>query len=603
MTRHFGLRALATFLFAACGGSKPVPAPTPAPAPTPIADTHPVKEPPAHDLAPTPTEGKEPAVPARPDSPPEFFAPPWKSVGVGQTISFSVAAIDQDLDETAVTVTRMPASATFDAITQTITWTPTKADMPKASFTVGATTGPITWRGNDVAGTAAATTSFEIAVVKKKQPAPTAPVQGLAAEALFTIRQPARLVQVNQDWPFDAMLARSQELFRATLPADAVAKLGPADKAAAYGEFLKGMADTHQNPRLDPASPSFDKKAFGDPKSWKIVAVRPRLDKKFEELRIVYQATRAAEPVFAMFRVRPVLDLPTLPPEARALNNKAFLQIVWNRLFTRAGALDPRWAKDAKGHGKAVAALVKDVMTFEDKSQPWAKTGFVALPTEARMGGGSSRNADGSYKAGDGWAWSVQKPMLAADGTQRWVNIGIPGFWTQAVAAADGKSWVPKCAPRFDGADPAHAAGYEILCRKALGFVDQPDTSSGKVTVAKIDATNLFVEHKRVHAVAKLALEDGRRDLGEENGMTCAQCHIRNFGVRDYADASTIDPSAGTPSSPNRPIATLNFQIIPTDTWQAYTLEFMQDQECKGAAAFEQQLGQKSSLGCPLQPK
>ena len=33
-----------------------------------------------------------------------------------------------------------------------------------------------------------------------------------------------------------------------------------------------------------------------------------------------------------------------------------------------------------------------------------------------------------------------------------------------------------------------------------------------------------------------LALEDGRRDIGEENGMTCSQCHIRNFGMHDYAD-------------------------------------------------------------------
>jgi hypothetical protein len=599
MTRHFGTRAaLAALVFAACGGKKPTPTPTPRP---PIADTMPSRpEPPASpDMPPEPAKPEAPPAPASTHAP-EFFAPNWTQVGVGQTISFSVAVIDQDLDETAVTVTKMPASARFDPITQTITWTPTKADMPKATFTVGATTGPITWKGNDVAGTNATTKTFEIAVTKQKQPAPVAAVQGLNVEALFTIRQPDRLAQVNKDWPFDAMLARTEELFRSTFAPEVAAKLGKVDKAIAFHEFLKGLADTHQNPRLDPDSPAFDKAAFGDPKSWKIVTVRPRLDKKFEEVRIVYQATKAHEPVFAMFRIRPVIDVPTLPPEARLLNNKALLQIVWNRLFTKAGALDPRWAKDQKAHGKAVAALVKDVMTFEDKSQPWAKTGFVALPTEARMGGGSARNPDGSYKSGDGWAWGVEKPMLGADGTQHWVDIGIPGFWTQAVPSPDGKTWAPKCAPRFDAADPAHAAGYEILCRKALGFVDQPDTSSGKVAVAKIDATNLFVEHKNVHSVAKLALTDGRRDLGEENGMTCAQCHIRNFGVRSYKDLATVDPSAGTPAAPNHPIDTLNFQIIPTETWQAYTLEFMQDQECKASVAFVQQLGQTSSLVCPL---
>ena len=58
----------------------------------PVADTHPAKEPPA-DLPPTPSETKPEPPPARPDSPPEFFAPAWKTVGIGQTISFSVAAI------------------------------------------------------------------------------------------------------------------------------------------------------------------------------------------------------------------------------------------------------------------------------------------------------------------------------------------------------------------------------------------------------------------------------------------------------------------------------------------------------------------------------
>ena len=46
------------------------------------------------------------------------------------------------------------------------------------------------------------------------------------------------------------------------------------------------------------------------------------MDKKFHELRLVYQAVKAPEPVFAMFRVRPVQDSPTLPPEAKAENNK-----------------------------------------------------------------------------------------------------------------------------------------------------------------------------------------------------------------------------------------------------------------------------------------
>jgi hypothetical protein len=218
------------------------------------------------------------------------------------------------------------------------------------------------------------------------------------------------------------------------------------------------------------------------------------------------------------------------------------------------------------------------------------------------MGGGSRRGPDGGYASGDGWAWSVQKPMPTADGaSQAYVNIAIPGFWTQAVPSPDGKAWIPACAPRFSPDDPNHAPGYEVLCRKALGFVDQPEVDgAGKVTSAKRDAANLFVEHKKVHAVAKLALDDARRDHGEENGMTCAQCHIRNFGVRDYGDPATADPSKGTPRAHNHGLATLNFQITPTTTWEAFTREVLADQQCKGKAALEQVLGAPSGLTCPL---
>jgi hypothetical protein len=482
----------------------------------------------------------------------------------------------------------MPASATFDALTQTITWTPTAKDMPAGEFTVGATTGPIAWKDGNVSGTRAEVKTLSIPVVAKKQPIPVAPVQDAVAETLLTIRQAARLEQVNKDYPFDVMLATGAALFRTTFADDAQAKLGaPLDKATAYKQFLQGLAETHKNPRLDPDDARFDKAAFGDPASWKIIAVRPRLDKAFMELRVVYQATRAPEPVFAMFRLRPTVDIPTLPPDARAHNNEVFVGMVTKRFFAK-GKLDPRWMKDARGHGKAVAAFVKDVVTYAEKDRPTARGAFVALPTEARLGGGSARNPDGSYKSGDGWAWSVQKPMLAAiGGSQAYVNIGIPGFWTAVTPApspADPakKIWKPVCAPRFDPDDAGHAKGYEVLCRKAQGFVDLPGDKAGAVVTAKLDAENLFIEHKKQWSVEKLALDDGRRDLGEENGMTCAQCHIRNFGVHTYADRGNVDPDAGAPST-NHPIATLNFQIVPTAQWSEYALEFMKDQACKAA--------------------
>ncbi len=575
---------LAVAGLAACGGGKAAPAkPDPAPIPTPTP-------------APTPSPGGGdldalPPAPPVADRAPEVFAPPWKAVGVGQTASFSTAAIDQDLDEVRVEVISMPASARFDALTQTVTWKPTKKDLPGGEFVVAV---------YDLTHGGRQDVTWKIPVARRKVNPPVAPWAGPAAELLFTIRDPRRLEATGKALPFDQLLAKSATMFRATLPAEAQAKLGPVDARALHRSFLASLARTHRNPRLDPASPEFDEVAFGDPAAWKLVTVRPRVDKKFHELRLVYRAVKAPEPVFAMFRVRAVWDVPTLPPEARIENNKVFAELLWKHLLTADGGLDPRLEKDARAHGAKVAAFVTELLAYKG-AQPWAQAGFIALPTEARMGGGSARNPDGSYLSGDGWAWSVQKPMVSADGTsQRFVEIGIPGFWTMAVPSADGGSWVGKCAPRFDPDHPRHVAGYEALCRKALGFVDLPAVEGGKVTPAKIDAINLFVDHKRGPAADLLAIDDARRDHGEENGMTCAQCHMRNFGVRDYGDPATADPRAGTPRAPNRALPTLNFQIVPTERWEAFTLEVMQDQECKAKVHLEAALGKAPKLDCKL---
>jgi hypothetical protein len=597
MTRVFGKVAAPglALALAACGSKQNPPGPGPTPPPAPPAEVAPPPAPPPAPPAPPPA-------PPPVDHPPVTFAPAWTTVGVGQPIAFSVAAIDPDGDEVASVVTQMPASAHFDPLTQTVTWMPTKADMPRGSFTIGTAEGPITWKdGNMQAGGKMTVRTVEIAVVKKKQPTPTAPDAGPVAEDLLTVRQAARLAQVNRDWPFDKMLVTTAGMFKDTLP-PAMAKALPrrADKQALYRSFLKSLAETHGNPRVDPDDAAFDKKAFGDPRAWKIIAVRPRIDKAFEEVRVVYMNVRSPEPAFAMFRLRPVQDAADLPPEARAFNNKAFLQIVWKRLLTRDGRLNPRWARDARGHGRAVAALVKDVLTFKDKRQPWAHGAFLALATAARLGGGSTRNPDGSYKSGDGWAWGVMKPLPAQGGKgQAWTDLGFPGFWTKAVPTADGKGWMPACAPRYDAADPKHAAGFEGLCRKAKGFVDLPAMAGGKVTSGKLDAVNLYGDYKTHGEVDNLPLRDGRRDLGEENGMTCAQCHTRAFGVHTWADLGNVDPTAGPPST-NHALPTLSFQIVPTDHWAPFTLDFMKLQECRGAAAFETYLGKKSGLGCPL---
>ena len=128
------------------------------------------------------------------------------------------------------------------------------------------------------------------------------------------------------------------------------------------------MAQTHANPRLDPTNAAFDKDAFGDIKSWKIVAFRPRIDKAWTELRVVYQAMHAREPVFAMFRLRPVVEyVPALPrpDEEREANNKLFLGMVAKHLMKDGGQAHWLRAHLASGGGMNDLARMASEM-FED---------------------------------------------------------------------------------------------------------------------------------------------------------------------------------------------------------------------------------------------
>jgi hypothetical protein len=584
MRQSLTLIVLATFACAgggACGGGgKPAPPPV-KPVPvvtTPLPPPPPFSVPDTHDV--------------------EFYPPTWKKVGVGQTVAFSTATIDQDLDETRVEVTKLPPSAKFDAITQTITWTPVKADMPKADFEV-----QISQPGRSKT----ATRMFSIDVAPKPQPVPTAPALSPVIETLLLVHAPKRLEQVNKDWPLEKLLQVGADTFKLQIPDDQRGKLTAALSGAdAYKQMLAGLAQTHQNPRLDPDSPQFDKAAFGDSKSWKLVAFRPRIDKAWTELSVVYQAMKSPEPVFAMFRLRPVVEyVPALPraDEERDANNKIFLGMVAKHLM-KDGGPNPKFTKDEAAHGKAVSALMTDVMMFDDtKTKPYLHGFEIGIALEARMGGGSARNPDGSYKSGDGWGWSAMKPFQTKDGTaQAYVNVIIPGFWTDTMPSKDGKTWVPKCATRFNPDDKNHVPGYEVLCRKPMQIVDLPGMKDGKPLNARVDANNLYFEHKKSWSVSTMPIEDGRRDLGEENGITCSQCHIRNFGMHDYADPANVDPSKGTPKAPNHAIPTLNFQIIPAADWQAFTLEFLQHQECRGKMFFEQFVGADAAKGltCPL---
>lgn len=586
---------------ASCGGKT---APTKTPEPTPVAkadEPAPAKPTPAPDVKPDP-KPVPPPPPAPVDHEPEWTPPAWTKVGVGQTIHFGTDVIDQDADETSVTLSKKPASATYDQLTQTVSWTPTKADLGTAAFQIA-----ITQKGKTI------TRDFAIEVVKDKQPAPVAEEQSAVIETLLMIRQPGRLAQVNKDWPLDKLLLLAADHFKWQFTDENRAKLDgkPLDKKQLFAQFLTGLSVAQNNPRLDPKSPKFDKKSFGDPSKWKIVAFRPRIDRQWTELRVVYQAVDAPEPMFAMWRLRPTVEyVPALPrpEEEHVHNNKVFLGMVAKHLM-KDGGPNPAFAKDQVAHGKAVSALMTELLTYDDsKSAPYKRGFAIGIAMEGRMGGGSARNPDGSYKSGDAWGWSIMKPFQTQDAkSQAYVNPTIPGFWTFAVPTKDGHHYEPKCSPRFTKGDPNAMKGYEVLCRPTLGFVDLPDVKEDGTTItnSRREATNLFLDYKQKWIVEHMPLEDPRRDVGEENGMTCSQCHIRNFGMHDYRDAGATDPSAGPPKTRNHAIKTLNFQIIPGARWEEFTLEFLKHQECRAIQNFEESYGPDShkGLSCALAPK
>jgi hypothetical protein len=366
----------------------------------------------------------------------------------------------------------------------------------------------------------------------------------------------------------------------------------PLDAKALYRDAIAAIALRHGNKRADAASREFD------PTAWTITAVRPRLDKKAHELRIVYENVRVPEPMYLMFRWRLARDIPDLPPEAIAQNNKELSRLV-HEAFFEGPALKATFLADKKGHGKAVAALVGRILDYKS-DKPHMGTEFLALPHEARFGGGSARAGDGSYVSGDGWAWAVLKGKWE-QGNLTIVSVPIPGFTTEVRPSPDGTAWQTVCAPKFDPDDKRHAPGWEVLCRKKLGFTDLPMSGpDGKVAPSPVDATNLFVGHKMGDMVATVPLRDPRRDAFEENGMTCSQCHIRDFANGDLRDRATRDPRAGKPKAPSPPIPTTFFNIVPEETWRPFTVEFMRFQECLFRDAFKQDLGLETALSCPL---
>lgn len=587
---------LCTVLFVAlsCGSSEPSPAGPSGPS-DPVGDPGDPSSGPVGDPAVNTSAGAPSLVTT--NEPPQFEIPSWRKVGVGQVIDFGIEVIDHESDEIRVSLVDKPASAKFDPYTLTVVWKPTRKDMPVAYFTAR-----IEEHQRDTGKTKVYVHEFAIEVTKGKHAKPDPGPLGTPVETLITIHDPVRLAAVQKRWPLDELLLQAATLEHAKLPeAERKATKIP-DKNKLYHELLHAISTAHDNPRVDPEAKEFDKDSFGDANKWRLIAVRPRLDKAWHELRVIYRAP-SHEATYAMFKLRPTAGTASTE-EQRMFNNKLFEQMVLDTFFEN-NALNPKYATDKKAHGKAVEKFMTGILMYTNKDKDWAAGTFLGLPCEGRLGGGSKRGKDGNYESGDAWGWHVLK-VKPKHGEMKFVNVPIKGFTTAVEPSKTGDTWDIACAPKFDPNSDAHDPKFAKLCRPS-GHVDLPagsdgykDTDGGTAVPSFVDSANRFLDYKQNLMVENLELRDPRRDLFEEKGMTCVQCHVRRFGVRDMHDPTAYDPRAGKPTKLNKLINTTFFVIVPTERWQPYAVDFQHKQQCKFKAAFKKYLGVDVKLDCPL---
>ncbi|HWT01464.1 MAG TPA: hypothetical protein VN256_14540 [Pyrinomonadaceae bacterium] len=493
--------------------------------------------------------------------PPEMDAVRVKRVGVGQRVTFGLSVIDEETDDLRVELTDRPPSVKYNEKTLTVDWTPTRADGRVGQFAVRITEYP---RGGGQPRTSLKTFSIEIAPAPVPQPSlPPAP---LAVETLISITDPERLATANARWPILAMFDRvaAIEAAKQVKPDNGVQ---PTTGANLFKDALRNLAQLHRNDEINPDSPRYNPQFNAE--NWRLIMVRPRVNKRIFELRLVYKNVVAAEPVFLMPRMRITrLKDPELDKDdaARQKNNKAFATLLHNAFFDGAD-LKPFVARDKKSYADALADFVSAVVHYGDKEDPNMQANFAALPHNARLGGDDELDAKGRYVKGDGWALGVMKVVPVERGGRKvlaFSNLPIDGFATSVKPTPDGTAFRRVPAPAFDPGSKSFVPGFDKLVDAGNFSAIPDDHDAGAVRPAMIDSSMFSRDFKLRQMVAETSLRDPRRRLFEERGMTCIQCHVRNFDEGDYLNPGVKNPKEGSPGAA-RDIPRLFFVITPDE--------------------------------------
>jgi hypothetical protein len=496
------------------------------------------------------------------NQPPEMLPVRFTRVGVGQRISFGLSVIDEESDDVRVEMVQKPASVRYNEKTLTVDWTPTAKDGRAGQFVVRITEYPRD--GGQSSRTLLK--SFNIAIEPHPVPLPEVAPAPLAVETLVSVTDPERLVSANAQWPIVALFDRIAAI-EASKQIKPGSNIQPTNGANLFRDALKNLAALHHNEEIDPDSPKFNRQWNAE--NWRLIMVRPRLNKKVFELRLVYRNVVAAEPVYLMPRMRIVRAkdfFMAQHKEVRLKNNEAFARLFHDTFFDGPD-LKPFVARDKRTYGEALASFITKVVTYNDPTDPVMQANFAALPHNARLGGDDKRDAKGNYMTGNGWALGVMKVVPNKDrgGRLGFANLPIDGFATSIKPNGAGDAYVPVPAPRFNSKSREFVPGWDKLVDADdlanVAIPDEHDPPAASI----LDASSVSRPFKGRFMVEETALRDPRRRLFEERGMTCIQCHVRNFDEGDYLDRAVGDPKLGGHFTMTRDIPRLFFVVTPDD--------------------------------------
>lgn len=530
---------------------------------------------------------------------PEMVPVRIKRVGLGQRIHFGLGAIDDESDDVRIEVLQKPASARFNERTLTVDWTPRPTDDQKGMFTVRITEYPLDRKRQP----RSLTRTFMIPVEAKAVEIFEWPTAPLEVETLVSVIDPARLAAANERWPIVKLFDRIAgiETAKQVKPDN---NIQPTTGTALFRDALKNLALLHRNEEIDPDSPRFNPEWKAE--NWRLVAVRPRLNKKVFELRLVYFNIVAPEPVYFMPRLRIVRGTDAnRPEELRQKNNKEFARL-FHKAFFEGENLKDFVAGDKKKYGEALADFMTGVLGYSDPDDPSMQANFAAMPHNGRLGGDNKYDDKGRYISGDGWALGTMKiGPIERDGKRvlAFTNPPIDGFATSIKPNAEGAAYVPTPAPRFNPKSKDFMKGWDKLVDEDdHGNVAIPDVAAdGAVSASNIDSASFAREHKMNFMVAETPLRDVRRRLFEERGMTCIQCHVRNFDEGDYLNPVS-DPKQSARHTAVRDIERVFFVIVPTlgEGRSEYIRREEEEQVGNLKGVFRDYLGVKVNLKSPL---